>query len=47
MSRKVQLRLVSSPKMSNSGEDGVIRFPRKAREYLGFSNSMVVLGKGE
>jgi len=33
--------------MSSASETGVIRFPRKAREYFGFSNSMVVLGKGE
>lgn len=47
MSRKIQLRLISSPKMSDEGECDTIRFPKKAREYFGFSNNMVVLGKGE
>jgi len=47
MSRKVQLRLSASKLMSDKGEHGVIRFPRKARDYLGFSNNAVVLGKGD
>lgn len=46
MSQKIQLRLVSSPKMSDAGEDAFIRFPRRAREYFGFSNDKVVIGKG-
>jgi hypothetical protein len=33
--------------MSDKGEHNTIRFPRKAREYLGFSDNAVVLGKGE
>jgi hypothetical protein len=33
--------------MSDKGENQIIRFPRKAREYLGFSNNQVVIGKGE
>ncbi len=45
-SRRIQLRLVQSPGMSEKGENGIIRFPRKARESFGFSNNMVVLGKG-
>ncbi len=47
MSRKVQLRLLASKTMSDKSENGTIRFPRKAREYFGFSNSTVVLGKGK
>lgn len=47
MSRKVQLRLVSSKKMTDAGEHNIIRFPKRAREFFGFSNSMVVIGKGE
>ena len=47
MSRKVQLRLLASKTMSDKGENGIIRFPRKAREYFGFSNNQVVLGKGK
>ncbi len=46
MSRKISLRLVSSPQMSEAKEANIIRFPRRAREYFGFSNSCVVLGKG-
>lgn len=46
MSRRVQLHLVPSRLMSEKGEDGLIRFPRRAREYFGFSNNMVVVGKG-
>ena len=45
MSRKVQLRLLASAAMSEKQEHDIIRFPRKAREYFGFSNDMVVLGK--
>ncbi len=46
MLSKVQLRLVSSTKMSESEENDIIRFPRRAREYFGFSNSKVLIGKG-
>lgn len=46
MSQKVQLRLVSSTKMSEAGENGIIRFPRRARDYFGFSNDRVLIGKG-
>ncbi len=47
MSRKIQLTLMTSAKMSNSEEHGVIRLPRKARSHFGFTNSVVVIGKGE
>jgi len=46
MSSKVQLRLVASTKMAETEENDVIRFPRRAREYFGFSNSKVLIGKG-
>jgi len=46
MSQKVQLRLLASATMSEKQEHKVIRFPRKAREHFGFSDSIVVLGKG-
>lgn len=46
MSRRVQLHLVPSQLMSDKGENGLIRFPRRAREFFGFSNNMVVVGKG-
>jgi len=46
MSRRVQLHLVPSQLMSDKGEDGLIRFPRRAREFFGFSNNTVVVGKG-
>ncbi len=46
MSSKVQLRLISSAKMSDETEHDVIRFPKRARENFGFSNSKVVIGKG-
>jgi len=46
MSKKVQLRLVYSDKMGESGENHVIRLPRGARENFGFSNDSVVVGKG-
>ena len=46
MSRKVQLRLLASTEMTEKGESDAIRFPRKAREFFGFSNDKVVLGKG-
>ena len=46
MSSKVQLRLVASTKMAGSEENDIIRFPRRAREYFGFSNSKVLIGKG-
>ena len=47
MSRKVQLTLIASTKMSESGEHGVIRLTKKSRDYFGFTNSIVVVGKGE
>jgi hypothetical protein len=47
MSRKVQLRLLASKEMSEKGENNLIRFPRRARNYLGFANNIVVLEKGE
>ena len=47
MGRKVQLRLMQSVSMSEKGENHLIRFPKKAREYFGFGNDMVVVGKGE
>ncbi len=47
MSKKVQLRLIQSKTMSEKGENGIVRFPKKAREYFGFANDMVVLGKGK
>ncbi len=47
MSRKVQLTLMTSMKMSDKEENGVIRLPRKARDHFGFTNSVVVVGKGE
>lgn len=46
MSSKVQLRLISSAKMLEASEDDIIRFPRRARESYGFSNSKVLIGKG-
>lgn len=46
MSKKIQLRLISSEKMSEAGEDDVIRFPRRARECFGFSTEKVSVGKG-
>ncbi len=46
MSSKVQLRLVASTKMAGAEENDIIRFPRRAREYFGFSNSKVLIGKG-
>lgn len=47
MPRKIQLRLLGSKLMSDKGENSYIRFPRKAREYFGFSNNQAVLGKGK
>lgn len=47
MSRKVQLRLLASSTMSDKKENDLVRFPRKAREYFGFSNDIVVVGKGK
>lgn len=46
MSSRVQLQLIASKKMADEGENDVIRFPRRAREYFGFSNSKVLVGKG-
>jgi hypothetical protein len=47
MSRRIQLRLLASPTMSEQGEHEVIRFPKNTREHFGFSNDMVTLGKGK
>lgn len=47
MSRKVHLRLLASSTMSRKGENDFIRFPKRAREYFGFSNETVALGKGK
>ena len=47
MSRKVQLTLMASTKMSENKEHGIIRLPKKARLHFGFTNSVVVVGKGE
>ncbi len=47
MARKVQLTLTTSATMSAEDENGIIRLPRKARSYFGFTNSVVVVGKGE
>jgi hypothetical protein len=33
--------------MTAKGEHGTIRFPKRARDYFGFSNNMVVLGTGK
>jgi hypothetical protein len=33
--------------MGEEGENDIIRFPRRAREYFGFSNSKVLVGKGQ
>jgi hypothetical protein len=38
---------MTSAKMSDKGEHGAIRLPRKARNFFGFTNSVVVVGKGE
>lgn len=46
MSNKVQLRLIASTKMTDAEENESVRFPRKAREHFGFSNSKVLIGKG-
>jgi hypothetical protein len=45
-SSKVQLRLVASTKMADAEENDIVRFPRRAREHFGFSNSKVLIGKG-
>lgn len=47
MSRKVELFLLPSAKMSRQKEHNHIRFPKRARTNFGFSNSTVVVGKGE
>jgi len=44
---KIQLRLLQSVKMSEKGENEVIRFPAMARAHFGFENHMVIVGKGE
>lgn len=46
MSVKVNLRLLASTTMSDKRENGLIRFPKRARQGLGLANSMVVIGKG-
>jgi hypothetical protein len=46
MSSKVQLRLIASTKMTGAEENESVRFPRRAREHFGFSNSKVLIGKG-
>jgi hypothetical protein len=33
--------------MSDKGENSLIRLPKRARNYFGFTNSIVVVGKGE
>jgi hypothetical protein len=47
MGRKIELRLLSSGLMTEKGEDEFIRFPLKARERFGFSDSRVVIGRGK
>lgn len=47
MERRIQLRLMQSVEMSEKKEDGLIRFPKKAREYFRFGDDMLVVGKGE
>lgn len=46
MSRKIDLQLLGSWKMSSQNEHSIVRFPRRARENFGFSQSTVVVGKG-
>jgi hypothetical protein len=38
---------MTSATMSDKGENGTIRLPRKARAHFSFTNSVVVVGKGE
>lgn len=47
MGRKIELRLLTSPTMSDKGEEGIIRFPLKARSHFGFSDDCVSIGKGD
>lgn len=47
MGKKVQIRLIQSVKMSEKGENDLVRFPKKAREYFGFGEHSVVVGKGQ
>lgn len=47
MGRKIELRLLISPTMSEKKEDGVIRFPLRARSHFGFSDNCVSIGKGD
>lgn len=46
MSVKVNLRLLASTTMSDKRENGLIRFPKRARQGLALANSMVIIGKG-
>jgi len=43
MSKKVEIRLLASPQMTEQGEDKVVRFPLRARSFFGFSNSKAVV----
>ena len=47
MGRKIQLRLLISPRMSDKEEHNLIRLPKRVRERLGFGNRSVMLGKGD
>ncbi len=47
MSRKVDLYLLPSSKMSNEGEHSRIRFPKRARMTFSFLDKTVVVGKGD
>lgn len=47
MSKKVNLRLLGSTKMSDKNEDSYIRFPRKTREFFSFKGPTVSVGRGE
>lgn len=47
MGKKIQLRLLISPRMSEQEENQKIRLPKKVRERMGFSNRAVLLGKGD
>lgn len=47
MGRKIELRLLISPTMSEKKEEGIIRFPLRARAHFGFSDNCVSIGKGD
>lgn len=47
MGRKIELRLLISPTMSEKKEEGIIRFPLRARSHFGFSDNCVSIGKGD